>query len=127
MYATRENWTERAGTIPGAFHAPRDKLEFWVDPYSPYSNPIHQEGQRLVRFCKSSWRSALAVETPQNIGLAPVAHLERECRRWKESNGETVSRNGSRDTGARKSLHVPSSSEHSTTSGCAVLRAELPR
>ena len=27
---------ERDGTIPGAFHAPRGMLEFWVDPDSPY-------------------------------------------------------------------------------------------
>ena len=29
----RELW--RDGTIPGASHAPRDMLEFWVDPDSP--------------------------------------------------------------------------------------------
>ena len=27
---------ERDGRIPGAFHAPRGMLEFWVDPASPY-------------------------------------------------------------------------------------------
>ena len=27
---------EREGMIPGAFHAPRGMLEFWVDPDSPY-------------------------------------------------------------------------------------------
>ena len=26
---------ERDGMIPGAFHAPRGMLEFWVDPDSP--------------------------------------------------------------------------------------------
>ena len=26
---------DREGTIPGAFHAPRGMLEFWVDPDSP--------------------------------------------------------------------------------------------
>ena len=26
---------EREGIIPGAFHAPRGMLEFWVDPESP--------------------------------------------------------------------------------------------
>ena len=30
----RELWRE--GGIPGAYHAPRGMLEFWVDPLSPY-------------------------------------------------------------------------------------------
>ena len=30
---------EREGVIPGAFHAPRGMLEFWVDPASPNANP----------------------------------------------------------------------------------------
>src|SRR5579871_2011224 len=31
---------EREGMIPGAFHAPRGMLEFWVDPDSPYFKEI---------------------------------------------------------------------------------------
>ena len=27
---------QREGKIPGAFHAPRGMLEFWIDPTSPY-------------------------------------------------------------------------------------------
>ena len=27
---------KREGTVPGALHAPRGMLEFWVDPDSPY-------------------------------------------------------------------------------------------
>ena len=27
---------DRDGRIPGAFHAPRGMLEFWIDPESPY-------------------------------------------------------------------------------------------
>ena len=27
---------EREGVVPGAVHAPRGMLEFWVDPQSPY-------------------------------------------------------------------------------------------
>ena len=28
----------REGKVPGAFHAPRGMIEFWVDPESPYHN-----------------------------------------------------------------------------------------
>src|SRR5437899_6906637 len=31
---------DRDGRIPGAFHAPRGMLEFWVDPESPYYRDI---------------------------------------------------------------------------------------
>ena len=35
---------ERDGMIPGAFHAPRGMLEFWVDPDSPYFKPVFAPG-----------------------------------------------------------------------------------
>lgn len=43
----RELWRE--GTVPGAFHAPRGMLEFWVDPDSPYHKDVFAQGKRLVR------------------------------------------------------------------------------
>ena len=50
---------EREGVIPGAFHAPRGMLEFWVDPASPYHKPVFSEpGKRYVLFCAAGWRSA---------------------------------------------------------------------
>ena len=59
---------EREGMIPHALHAPRGMLEFWVDPESPYYKPIFGEGKRLVLYCASAWRSALATETLQKMG-----------------------------------------------------------
>lgn len=41
---------QREGTIPGAFHAPRDMLEFWVDPDSPYFKPELGEERELILF-----------------------------------------------------------------------------
>ena len=38
---------ERDGTIPGAFHAPRGMLEFWVDPDSPYYKEVFGSGKSL--------------------------------------------------------------------------------
>ena len=45
----RELWRE--GAIPGALHAPRGMLEFWVDPESPYAREVFQSGERFVFFC----------------------------------------------------------------------------
>ena len=50
---------EREGMIPGAFHAPRGMLEFWVDPRSPYYKEIFGSGKEFVLYCQSAWRSAL--------------------------------------------------------------------
>ena len=53
----------RDGRIPGAFHAPRGMLEFWIDPESPYHKPELASGKTLILFCASAWRSALSVKT----------------------------------------------------------------
>ena len=55
----------REGKIPGAYHAPRGMLEFWVDPESPYHNETLSSAERLVLFCASGWRSALAAKALQ--------------------------------------------------------------
>lgn len=85
---------ERDGRIPGAFHCPRGMLEFWIDPESPYHKPIFAEPRRFVFYCASGWRSALATQTAQDMGLAPVAHLGGGFAAWREAGYplETVSK-----------------------------------
>jgi rhodanese-related sulfurtransferase len=77
---------EREGFIPNAFHAPRGMLEFWVDPESPYFKPIFGQGKRLILYCASAWRSALAAQTLQNMGVPQVCHLEGGFGAWKKAN-----------------------------------------
>jgi len=75
---------EREGVIPGAFHAPRGMLEFWVDPASPYHKPVfNQPGTRYVLFCAGGWRSALAARTMQEMGVAEVSHIEGGFGAWR--------------------------------------------
>jgi len=81
---------EREGMIPSAMHAPRGMLEFWVDPDSPYYKPIFGEGKRLVLYCASAWRSALATETLQRMGVPNVSHLEGGFSAWKKAQLPTV-------------------------------------
>jgi glycogen debranching enzyme len=78
------------GMIPNAIHAPRGMLEFWVDPESPYYKPIFGEGKRLVLYCASAWRSALAAETLQKMGLPSVCHLEGGFGAWKSAGLPTA-------------------------------------
>jgi rhodanese-related sulfurtransferase len=76
---------ERDGVIPGAFHAPRGMLEFWVDPHSPYHKPVFAQDKQLVLFCAAGWRSALATKTLQDMGLERVAHIDGGFSAWKNA------------------------------------------
>lgn len=77
----------RDGRIPGALHAPRGMLEFWVDPDSPYFKPVFGEDKTFVFFCAGGLRSALTAKTLQDMGLAPVAHIEGGYSAWKAAGG----------------------------------------
>jgi rhodanese-related sulfurtransferase len=76
---------ERDGMIPDAFHAPRGMLEFWVDPASPYYKPVFGAGKCLVLYCAAAWRSALAAETLQKMGVPNVMQLEGGLGAWKQA------------------------------------------
>lgn len=78
---------QREGRIPGSFHAPRGMLEFWVDPESPYFKPVFGEEKTFVIHCASGWRSLLATEVLQRMGLSPVLNLKGGFGAWKEAGG----------------------------------------
>lgn len=77
----------RDGKVPGAFHAPRGMLEFWIDPASPYFKPEFGEDKKFVFFCAGGLRSALAAKTAQDMGLKPVAHILGGFRGWRDAGG----------------------------------------
>jgi rhodanese-related sulfurtransferase len=79
---------DKDGRIPGAVHCPRGMLEFWIDPESPYARPVFQQEAKFVFFCGAGWRSALATKTAQDMGLAPVAHIEGGFGAWREAGGD---------------------------------------
>lgn len=76
---------EREGLIPGAFHATRGMLEFWVDSESPYYKPIFGEDREFVLYCGGGWRSALAAVTLLDMGFDydKVAHVDGGFGAWK--------------------------------------------
>lgn len=78
---------EREGTLPGAFHAPRGMIEFWIDPDSPYFKPVFGQDKEFIFFCAAGWRSALSTQTVQNMGLPRVAHIEGGFTAWKAAGG----------------------------------------
>ena len=96
---TRE--LEREGTIPGAFHAPRGMIEFWVDPESPYFKKPLGEGKRMVLFCASAWRSTLTTAVLAEMGL-DVCHLEGGFSAWKKAEAPMATWDSQAHTTVRK-------------------------
>ncbi len=74
---------EREGVIPGAVHAPRGMLEFWVDPQSPYFHKAFADGKPMVLFCAAGWRSALAARTLLDMGFEDVSQIDGGFTAWK--------------------------------------------
>jgi rhodanese-related sulfurtransferase len=66
---------EREGAIPGSVHAPRGLLEFHADPESPTYNNELQPDRRLILYCGTGGRSALAAKTLLDMGYSYVAPL----------------------------------------------------
>jgi rhodanese-related sulfurtransferase len=81
----RELWRE--GKIPGAVHVPRGMLEFWIDPESPYHKPLFTEPKRFVFYCNLGWRSALAAQVAQLMGLTDVCHIRGGFDAWRAAGG----------------------------------------
>jgi rhodanese-related sulfurtransferase len=77
----------QSGWIPSALHAPRGMLEFWADPSSPYHRPEFDPSRRVILYCASGGRSALAADVLASLGYSNVAHLDRGFKAWEESGG----------------------------------------
>ena len=74
---------EREGMIPGAFHCPRGMLEFWIDPDSPYHKDVFAADKEFVFYCNGAWRSALAADVAQQMGLESVVEMDGGFSEWK--------------------------------------------
>ena len=82
---------QRDGKIPGSVHINRGMLEFVLDPTLPYHNAVFSSGKKVLFYCASGGRSALAADTAQNMGLERVSHLGGGFKGWKEASGPVES------------------------------------
>ena len=78
---------QKSGRILGAKHVPRGMLEFWIDPSSPYHKEFFNDDLNFIFYCASDWRSALATETANKIGLLNASHLEGGFNNWLKHKG----------------------------------------
>ncbi len=76
---------KRDGKIPGAFHAPRGMLEFWIDPDSPYHKDKFAGDGPYIFMCAGGMRSLLATKTAQDMGLKQAINLKGGFEAWKKA------------------------------------------
>jgi rhodanese-related sulfurtransferase len=71
--------------IPGAVQVPRGLLEFAADPASPRHKPELDPERRVIVYCRSGVRAALAAATLQDLGFEDVANLDGGIAAWKDA------------------------------------------
>ena len=76
---------EQTGVIPGSIHVPRGMLEFHADPESPVYNADLQPARRIILYCGTGGRSALAAKTLHDMGYEDVASLAGGYAAWREA------------------------------------------
>ena len=82
---------QTSGGIKGSVHAPRGFLEIIADPETPMHVDSLASGKRLVLYCGSGGRSALAAKTLMDMGLEKVCHIAGGYAAWVEAGGPTDS------------------------------------
>lgn len=84
---------ERRGTVEGAVPVPRQVVEWWADPDSPYFRPDGVFGdfdQRIVTFCDGGGNGAFTAVALQELGYRDVATLEGGFFGWIAAGLSTV-------------------------------------
>ncbi|MGB6423786.1 MAG: rhodanese-like domain-containing protein [Solirubrobacterales bacterium] len=80
--------------IPGAVQVPRGLLEFAADPVSPRHKPELDPASRVVVYCRSGARGALAAATLKELGFEKVANLQGGFAAWKDAGLPTDEHHG---------------------------------
>lgn len=77
---------EQQGMIPGSIHVPRGLLEFKADPESPVYTDAMRPERRIILYCGTGGRSALAAKTLLDMGYADVSSLAGGYDAWKAAD-----------------------------------------
>ena len=82
------------GGIPGAIAAPRGMLEFYADASTPYHRPEFDTDKRVILYCASGGRSALAASALKQLGFERVAHLDGGIKAWQAAGLPVTTNDG---------------------------------
>jgi rhodanese-related sulfurtransferase len=76
---------ERDGAIPDSVHVSRGLLEFKADPESPLYDAALRQDRRIILYCGTGGRSALAAKTLHDMGYSDVASLAGGYAAWRKA------------------------------------------
>ena len=71
--------------IKGAIQVPRGLIEFVADPGSPKHKAELDPSRRVIVYCRSGTRAALATLTLKTLGYEHAANLDGGFTAWKEA------------------------------------------
>ena len=80
--------------IAGALQVPRGLIEFVADPESPRHNADLGPNRRIVVYCASGARGALATLTLKNMGYENVANMDGGLKAWVAAGLPVVEHHG---------------------------------
>ncbi len=85
----REAFELEKGEIEGALHAARGFLEFFADPESTMHKPEMARAEKIILYCASGGRSALAARMLVDMGydFERIFNLAGGFEAWKAGNG----------------------------------------
>lgn len=76
---------ERRGKVEGSVVVPRQVIEWWADPESPYfrqGGPFGDFDRRIVTMCDGGGNGTFAAATLQELGYSNVATVEGGFFGW---------------------------------------------
>ncbi|MBV9726057.1 MAG: MBL fold metallo-hydrolase [Gammaproteobacteria bacterium] len=78
---------ERHGVIPGSLHVPYPMLPENIGPGGMLYALAKATGNQLLFYCAFGERSAMAVQSAQDVGLSTACHLQGGLAAWKARGG----------------------------------------
>ncbi|MBP5858480.1 rhodanese-like domain-containing protein [Marivibrio halodurans] len=78
----------REGKVPHAIHLPRGLLEFAIAADSPAHNPQLLMDKKIVFYCASGGRSALAAATAKRMGVVQAINMAGGFEAYKAIGGD---------------------------------------
>lgn len=78
----REPAEYSAGCLPGAINIPRGVLEFKISSHPDFQ---YKQDSRIVVYCQSGGRSALATEALNKLGYSNAVSLAGGFKAWSEN------------------------------------------